>query len=487
MSAPAPTHTEDRFAVARSVADAVLYEGYVLYPYRASARKNQVRWQFGVLVPGAVSASDPSERAATRTECIVDLGPRVGAAPQLSVRIRFLQVQRRVIEAATGDPTVFLPVSRLDVDGQVHVDWEEAVERVVDVGPRPLLPLGPGANHHDFEFPSGLEYEDICDVDGTVHGRAVRSRDSIGGRVRIDTEWVAGSESLVKVVVVVENTSGWVRAGATRDEIVQHSLVAVHTMLALDGALFVSLIDPPPDAVAAATACANEGAFPVLIGSDDVVLASPIILYDHPEVAPESPGDLYDSTEIDEILALRVLTLTDEEKAEARGTDPRSAAIIDRCDDMPPEIWERLHGTVRSINTVPTHAAPPPIAHLPVAGPSAEPSGTEPPGSQQVPWWDPGSDSEVDPATDSVIVRGVEISRGSPVVLNPNRRADAHDFFFAGLNATVAGIFRDVDGNVHVAVSVDDDPATAELEWQGRYLYFYPDEVEPVTTAEAAR
>jgi hypothetical protein len=478
MSAPAPTHTEDRFAVARSVADAVLYEGYVLYPYRASARKNQVRWQFGVLVPGAVSASDPSERAATRTECIVDLGPRVGAAPQLSVRIRFLQVQRRVIEAATGDPTVFLPVSRLDVDGQVHVDWEEAVERVVDVGPRPLLPLGPGANHHDFEFPSGLEYEDICDVDGTVHGRAVRSRDSIGGRVRIDTEWVAGSESLVKVVVVVENTSGWVRPGATRDEIVRHSLVAVHTMLALDGALFVSIIDPPPDAAASAAACINDGTFPVLIGSDDVVLSSPIILYDHPEVAPESPGDLYDSTEIDEILALRVLTLTDEEKAEARGTDPRSAAIIDRCDDMPPEMWERLHGIVRAIQDVPTYSE---------VATAAEPPSDQPPGGGQVPWWDPGSDSEVDPATDSVMVRGVTVKRGSRVVLHPNRRADAHDFFFAGLNATVAGVFKDVDGNVHVAVSVDDDPATEELAWQGRYLYFFPDEVEPATSAEATR
>ena len=84
-------------------------------------------------------------------------------------------------------------------------------------------------------------------------------------------------------------------------------------------------------------------------GDDRVMLSSPIILYDHPAVAPESHGDLFDATEIDEILALRVLTLTDEEKAEARGTDPRAAAIVDRIDDMAPEVWERLHGTLRAV------------------------------------------------------------------------------------------------------------------------------------------
>ena len=102
------------------------------------------------------------------------------------------------------------------------------------------------------------------------------------------------------------------------------SLISVHTMLAVDDGRFVSLLDPPDDAVRVAHACRSDGAYPVLIGDDDlVVLSSPIILYDHPEVAPQSPGDLYDSLEIDEILALRVMTLTDGEKSEARGTDPR--------------------------------------------------------------------------------------------------------------------------------------------------------------------
>jgi hypothetical protein len=233
------------------------------------------------------------------------------------------------------------------------------------------------------------------------------------------------------------------------------SLVAVHTLLAAHDAAFVSLLDPPASAREAVAGCANDGTFPVLIGTEgesQVVLSSPIILYDHPAVAPESAGDFCDATEIDEILALRVLTLTEEEKAEARGTDRRAAAIVDRCDEMPPEVWERLHGAVRSIS--------------PAAGPhEAEP----PQGSGPVlPWWEPAVDASVDPWTDTTWVGGVEVGKGTPVRLNPSRRADAHDLFLAGRTAKVAGVFKDVDGAEHLAVTLDDDPAAELFEWQGR-------------------
>ncbi len=92
----------------------------------------------------------------------------------------------------------------------------------------------------------------------------------------------------------------------------------------------------------------------------------------------------------------------------------------------------------------------------------------------------------MDPGADTITVAGVEVGAGSHVRLRPSRRADAHDLFLAGCAATVAGVFRDVDGNDHVAVTVDDDPATEALAWQGRYLYFHPDEVEPLSDAEAS-
>jgi hypothetical protein len=447
------TSVTDRFETARAVADAVLYEGYVLYPYRASSKKNQLRWQFGVLAPRAFSEADGSERWATRTECLID----GGSDSRLSVRIRCLQVQHRAVEGPTGDGE-FSPVDKLEVGGQVYVDWDEAVDQVVDLPPLRLRGLGAGGYEELFRFDGGSETE-LIETDAGVAARVIRRRDPLEGRVRVEAAASAGGGPLVKVAVTVQNDTDWTGTATRRDDLMAHSLVAVHTMLAVDDGSFVSLLDPPDAAREAVADCHNDGAFPVLIGADDLVLSSPIILYDHPEVAPESPGDLYDSTEIDEILALRVLTLTDAEKSEARGTDPRSAAIIDRCDDMPPEMWERLHGAVRAL------------------GPAAEP---EPELDAAVPWWDPAADASVDPWTDSVVINGVDVGKGTLVQLRPSHRSDAQDMFLEGMTATVAGVFEDVDCTTHVAVTVDDDPATSELAWQGRYLFFHPDEVVPL-------
>ena len=267
------------------------------------------------------------------------------------------------------------------------------------------------------------------------------------------------------MTVRVDNTTSWSGPGRRRDEVMDRSLVAVHTLLAIDGGRFVSLLDPPEGAQSAANNCHNDGTFPVLVGHDDIVLSSPIILYDHPEVAPESMGDLYDATEIDEILALRVLTLTEAEKSEARGTDPRAAAIIDRVDGFTTEMWGNLHGTVR------------PIGPRTVRSTGSE--GASPKREQAIPWWDPAADAAADPWASSIVISGVEVRMGSRVHLRPSHRADAQDLFLHGLAATVAGIFTDVDGQAHVAVTVEDDPATEELSWQGRYLFFHPDEVYP--------
>jgi hypothetical protein len=451
MTAP-PT---DRFEKARAVADAVLYEGYVLYPYRASSRKNQARFQWGVLTPRAFSEADGSERWTMRTECVVAPGP----AATLWVRVRCLQAQRRSSEAWTGD--AFVPVDALEVEGVVHVAWDEAVDQMVELPPVRLPALAAAPVVWAFSFDGGTDHEPIRDGAGAVAGRLVRRRQRIDGVVRLEVGPAEPGARFSKVTVTVENATRWTGGGRHRDDARGHSLIAVHTMLAVDGGTFVSLLDPPVDAQAAASACHSEGAFPVLIGEDDVVLSSPIILYDHPEVAAESPGDLYDSLEIDEILALRVMTLTEAEKSEAHGTDPRAAAIIERCDDMTAETLSQLHGQMR-----------------PVGSPApAQAATAEAPGA--VPWWDPEVDASFDPWTETVWVAGVEITKGSRVRLRPSHRADAHDIFLDGMDATVAGVFSDVDGDQHVAVTVDDDPATEALTWQGRFLFFHPDEVEP--------
>ena len=253
------TAVTDRFAAARAVADAVLYEGYVLYPYRASARKNQLRWQFGVLVPPAVAAVDRSERSAMRTEVVVDPGP----AATVSVRIRCLQVQHRSIEAATASGDGFEPVEFLDVDGVRWVDWDEAVEHEIDLPPFDVLPVAGEVRSLPFTLPPAERTELLMTPGGEVAGRAVRSSSPVDGAVRVSTAWAHGAEALVKLTVEVANvTDRWIgpadRAPG-RDEVLASSLVAVHTLLAADDGTFLSVLDPPATAARPWPAAAATG------------------------------------------------------------------------------------------------------------------------------------------------------------------------------------------------------------------------------------
>jgi hypothetical protein len=453
VSAPFPS-----FELARKVADAVLYEGYLLYPYRASAAKNQARWQFGVLMPRRWSEDGPDEPWSTRTECLLEPEDET----TVRVLVRFLHVQSKTVEAVDVEAGTFHEVAALPVDGSELVPWDEATEQEVTVE-APLQRLLAGELATPFERPGGRRVEPVHTAAGRLAGRTVRRRWPVLGTVRLSAERLEGPYGLVRLRLVVENASAWHQPGADRGIALRHSLVAAHSLLGLDAGVFLSLLDPPEWARPAAEACTNRNTWPVLIGDQgrrDAMLSSPIILYDHPTVAPESPGDLFDATEIDEILTLRTMALTEDEKREARATDERAAAIIDRVDSLPPELLERLHGAVRYLRGV---------------------EGAEAEEPELVPWWDPGADRTVSPETDGVVVAGVTLAKGSRVRLRPGqRRADAQDLFLAGQEATVEAVFLDVDGNRHLAVTLDEDPAADLQRWHGRYLYFSPDEVEPL-------
>jgi hypothetical protein len=219
------------------------------------------------------------------------------------------------------------------------------------------------------------------------------------------------------------------------------------------------------------------------------VLGSPIILYDHPQIAGESTGALFDSTEIDEILTLRVMTMTETEKAEARATDPRAAEIIDRCDHLSPEELQRLHGvalparasrltSTRATSGVDGKALSTPDATRAEGARYPTLAGREPFSTAD---GDPfGVFDDHDPDTDAVLIMGETVTKDSMVRINPQRRADAQDLFYADRLARVTAIHRDFDGETHVAVVLVDDPAAELHDWYGRYLYFSPDEVVPV-------
>ena len=451
MSAAIPS-----FELARKVADAVLYEGYLLYPYRASAAKNQARWQFGVLTPRRWSEGGPDEPWAAQTECLLE----PGEATTVHLLVRFLHVQAKTVEEVDVGGGTFHQVPALQVDGTELVGWDEATEQEVTLQV-PLARLLEGELVTPFERPGGRRVEPVHDAAGRLVGRTVRRRWPVLGSVKLSAERLEGPYGLVRLRLVLENATAWNDPGADRSVALRRSLVAAHSLIGIDQGVFLSLLDPPEWAKPAAEACQNLHTWPVLIGDEgrrDAMLSSPIILYDHPTIAPESPGDLFDATEIDEILTLRTMALTEDEKREARATDERAAAIIDRVDTMPPELLERLHGAVRYLKEV---------------------EGTEEEEPELVPWWDPGADRTVSPETDGVVVAGVTVARGSRVRLRPGQRADAQDMFLAGRLATVEAVFLDVDGNRHLAVTLDEDPAADLQRWHGRFLYFSPDEVEP--------
>ena len=176
----------------------------------------------------------------------------------------------------------------------------------------------------------------------------------------------------------MENRTAAEPAPAVRDDALPTALVAAHVIATVSGGDFISMTDPPEWAKPAVAECQNTGVWPVLADPDGgrkVMLASPIILYDHPELAPESPGELYDGTEIDEILTLRTLALSDEEKLEARATDPRAAALIDRVEAMDAPTMERLHGTIRALRPGASGAGPgAPVQAPPARGALAPPA-----------------------------------------------------------------------------------------------------------------
>jgi hypothetical protein len=450
-----------RFEHARKIADAVLYEGYLLYPYRASSSKNQIRWQFGVLTPPAWSDLGSGEPSASQTECIIE--PSDNAI--LHVKVRFLQVRARIMERAVDTSgEAFTEVPSLTVDGETLLTWDAAEEREVDVT-LPLAAIIDTGRAIPFEMPGSRTTEPLHDRSGTLAGQTVHQQWPISGLLRLSAEALDGPYGVARLRLRIENVTPAAAHEVTREDALRQSLVAAHALLSLDDGTFISLLEYPEWAKHAAVSCENLHTFPVLVGEDgrrDLMLSSPLILYDYPKIAPESGGDLFDATEIDEILLLRTMTMTDDEKREARATDHRAGAIVDRADAMPAEMMDRLHGAVRYLREVTGESTP-----------EAEP--------ERLPWWDPGVDTSVSPDTDSVEIEGVDVARGSTVRLRPGaRRADAQDMFLIGRIATVEAVLTDLEDMQYLAVTLQDDPGADLQKAHGRFLYFSPEEVEPL-------
>lgn len=356
------------------IARTVLYEGFLLYPYRLSASKNQYRETFGTLYPSqAPSVLDGFERCSFRAESLIE----VGAGAWVEARLRFLQ-------PAAG---------------------AEAVERQAVV-------------RHDcgrlLEAPATESFTFEGDCRCTIEFQAAQAADGV-----------------LRLTARVANESS--PAGSV--------MASAHLILMTDRGAFVSLLDPPDHLRAAVGMCRNEGIWPVLAGepgSRNAMFCSPIILYDYPRIAPESPGDSFDGTEIDELISLRIRTLTDGEKSEMAAAGPRARSLLERADSLSADEMLRLHGTFRTPQFV---------------------TATRP------------------------------LAPGDHVRLRPTGRADAFDTLLAGMTATIVSVEQDYEGRTHLAVTLDADPGRdLGLDSRpGHRFFFKPQELELLEPAEHRR
>ena len=407
------------FARAQAIADAVLYEGYVLDPYRASARKHRMRWRFGVAAPAAWSRAGGCEGWRLECQTLIE----AGRGGRIEGCLRFLTPRARQIEERRiGTESGYAPVTALEVAGTLHTSWETGVLREI-----PFALDAVGTREKTFAFEAERTVAELVEDDGWVGGRTSEGAAGANGVLRVSLEPVAAVRPLLRLAIAIENHTPFADLAAPRERALAAGFVGVHALVAAEGGSFVSLAEPPDFAAAAAAACRNVGLWPVLAGPEgdrSLLLASPIPLSDHPAVAPESPGLFGDATEIDEILTLRGGALTEAEKREARATDPHAAApALDR---------EAFFGSS-----------------------------------------EPGGDATLE-------VAGRTLRRGSRVRLQPSRRADTQDAFLADRIARVEGVYRDVDGGTHVGVTLEGDPGAELHVWHGRYFFVAPEELVPM-------
>lgn len=311
------------------IAETLLFEGYMLYPYRPTAVKNIQRFNFGVIYPPGSEDTEGADASIMQTECLVEGDSRT----VLDVKVRFLHLIDRTFESRVP-----------------RASWQEASERSIIVPGASLGELASRSRIVKVNFAANKSSESVPAMDGV--SITLRRQEAVDAEIELSA--IEASAGLFRVRVQIRNTGPVVDEGNSRDERLLISLVSAHTILTVSNGSFISLLDPPTDLRALAAACQGIRTWPVLVGEPeqhDTMLSSPIIIYDYPTIAPESAGDLFDGTEIDEILSLRILTMTDAEKNEMRQSDSRARRLLERTESLNAEQFMQMHGTMRGLHS----------------------------------------------------------------------------------------------------------------------------------------
>ncbi len=385
--------------------DSLLYEGYALYPYTPGATKNATPTPFGILYPPVYAAGLASTFEHLELRCVLRAPPEA----LLSAEVRFLAASGARHEAvAHGVRLKDTTLAELAALAAASAGSEGYAARGAEIAGGSPGPLHMGLSLHAHELGDGA-YE---------------------------------------MVLRVENRTpcepGLDRAGA-----LARSLLSTHPIQRVRGGRFSTPLERP---------CASVNTHPVLASAgDDAVLGAAIVLPDHPQIAPESRGGLFDSTEIEEALLLHVKVLSDTEREEIELHDPVVAEMVARAAAATPDDILALHGRV-TLRDPAGVAARSPVSETPPE---------EPPGLL-----DPQAGEE------HADVDGVRFCRGGKVRIRPGPEADLHARMLDGRTATIERILIDYDGKTHLGVTVDDDPGQELMRDSGRYLFFFAPEVE---------
>jgi len=442
------------------IVDAVLYEGYILYPYRATSKKNcRERFTFGRVYPESYSvAQGGAEPFMMQTECLLT-ACNEGV---VTASVRFLQPMLREIGELvepmitwSGVEPKFRSIPELRVENQLFQTWREAVERRVEFPALVLngIPDAETGLNVPFAYPKSRHLEPIVKASGEVVGVVIRSQPEVNGLVQLIARQLEGGT--IKLTVRILNQTTMTECELIDPEaVLERTFASAHTILSVEGGEFISSMDPGDEFKTWARSCKNIGTWPVLVGDESkrersTMLSSPIILYDYPKIAGRSEGNLFDGTEIDEILSLRLQTLTDQEKFEMRHVDERARGVLERIDGLPDDALLKMHGVMRKSEEGP-------VEFDDFFGASTR--------------------------LESVTVAGVQLNAGDRVRICPNARADVMDLALAGQIAIIEAVEQDLEKRVHLALVLENDPGRdlGMMRQPGHRFFYGIDEIEPL-------